>query len=117
MVPVEMGDIGLEERDGIEAKAVVVQQLRSLLAIIPVTATCADRSSISAMSASVRVNSTAAMFSRTRSILRAPGIGTMLVDLARSQASVTCPGVAPRRSAISLTRVDHRLVGFQGQRS
>jgi hypothetical protein len=32
MVPVEMGDIGLEERDGIEAKAVVVQQLRSLLA-------------------------------------------------------------------------------------
>ena len=30
----EMGDIGLEERDGIEAKAVVVQQLRSALAII-----------------------------------------------------------------------------------
>jgi arginase len=34
VVPVEMGDIGLEERDGIEAKAVVVQQLRSALAII-----------------------------------------------------------------------------------
>jgi arginase family enzyme len=34
MVPVEMGDMGLEERDGIEAKAVVVQQLRSALAII-----------------------------------------------------------------------------------
>jgi len=29
VVPVEMGDIGLEERDGIEAKAVVLQQLRS----------------------------------------------------------------------------------------
>jgi hypothetical protein len=29
IVPVEMGDIGLEERDGIEAKAVVLQQLRS----------------------------------------------------------------------------------------
>jgi arginase len=29
-----MGDIGLEERDGIEAKAVVLQQLRSALAII-----------------------------------------------------------------------------------
>ena len=34
IVPVEMGDIGLEERDGIEAKAVVLQQLRSALAII-----------------------------------------------------------------------------------
>ncbi len=34
VVPVEMGDIGLEERDGIEAKAVVLQQLRSALAII-----------------------------------------------------------------------------------
>ena len=33
-VPVEMGDIGLEERDGIEAEAVVLQQLRSALAII-----------------------------------------------------------------------------------
>ena len=29
-----MGDIGLEERDGIEAKGVVLQQLRSALAII-----------------------------------------------------------------------------------
>jgi arginase len=29
-----MGDIGLQERDGIEAKAVVLQQLRSALAII-----------------------------------------------------------------------------------
>ena len=29
IVPVEMGDIGLEERDGIEAKTVVLQQLRS----------------------------------------------------------------------------------------
>jgi hypothetical protein len=29
-----MGGIGLEERDGIEAKAVVLQQLRSALAII-----------------------------------------------------------------------------------
>jgi arginase len=29
-----MGDIGLEERDGIEAKSVVFQQLRSALAII-----------------------------------------------------------------------------------
>lgn len=29
IVPVEMGDIGLEERDGIEAKAVVLQQLRA----------------------------------------------------------------------------------------
>jgi hypothetical protein len=28
VVPVEMGDVGLEERDGIEAKAVVLQQLR-----------------------------------------------------------------------------------------
>jgi arginase len=34
MCPIEMGDIGLEERDGIEAKAVVLQQLRSALAII-----------------------------------------------------------------------------------
>ena len=34
IVPVEMGDIGLAERDGIEAKAVVLQQLRSALAII-----------------------------------------------------------------------------------
>ena len=34
VVPVEMGGIGLEERDGIEAKAVVLQQLRSVLAII-----------------------------------------------------------------------------------
>jgi hypothetical protein len=34
IVPVEMGDIGLEERDGIEAKSVVFQQLRSALAII-----------------------------------------------------------------------------------
>jgi arginase len=34
IVPVEMGDIGLGERDGIEAKAVVLEQLRSALAII-----------------------------------------------------------------------------------
>jgi arginase len=34
IVPVEMGEIGLEERDGIEAKTVVLQQLRSALAII-----------------------------------------------------------------------------------
>jgi arginase len=34
LVPVEMGDIGLEERDGIEATAVVLQQLRSALSII-----------------------------------------------------------------------------------
>jgi arginase len=34
IVPVEMGDIGLEERDGIEAKSVVLQQLRSALAMI-----------------------------------------------------------------------------------
>ena len=34
IVPVEMGDNGLEERDGIEAKAVVLQQLRSARAII-----------------------------------------------------------------------------------
>jgi hypothetical protein len=34
IVPVEMGDIGLEERDGIEPKTVVLQQLRSALAII-----------------------------------------------------------------------------------
>jgi hypothetical protein len=34
LVPVEMGNIGLEERDGIEAKAVLLQQLRSALAII-----------------------------------------------------------------------------------
>ena len=29
-----MGDVGLEERDGIEAKTVVLQQLRAALAII-----------------------------------------------------------------------------------
>jgi len=34
VVSVEMGDFGLEERDGIEAKAVLLQQLRSALAII-----------------------------------------------------------------------------------
>jgi arginase len=34
VVPVEMGDIGLKERGVIEAKAVVLQQLRSALAII-----------------------------------------------------------------------------------
>jgi arginase len=34
VVPVEMGDVGLEERDGIEAKTVVLQQLRAALAII-----------------------------------------------------------------------------------
>jgi arginase len=34
MVPAELGDIGLEERDGIEAKEVVLQQLRRALAII-----------------------------------------------------------------------------------
>jgi arginase len=34
VVPVEMGDAGLEERDGIEAKAVVLRQLRAALAII-----------------------------------------------------------------------------------
>jgi hypothetical protein len=34
MVPAEVGDIGLEERDGIEAKEVVLQQLRRALAII-----------------------------------------------------------------------------------
>jgi arginase len=34
MVPAEVGDIGLEERDGIEAKAIVLQQLRRALAII-----------------------------------------------------------------------------------
>jgi arginase len=34
VVPVEIGDLGLEKRDGIEAKAVVLQQLRSALAII-----------------------------------------------------------------------------------
>jgi hypothetical protein len=34
IVPVEMRDIGLEERDGIEAKAIVLHQLRSALAII-----------------------------------------------------------------------------------
>lgn len=33
-VPVEMGDAGLEERDGIEAKAVVLQQLRGAFALI-----------------------------------------------------------------------------------
>ena len=34
VVLVEMGDMGLEERDGIEAKTVVLQQLRAALAII-----------------------------------------------------------------------------------
>ena len=34
VVPVEMGDVGLEERDGIEAKTVVLDQLREALAII-----------------------------------------------------------------------------------
>lgn len=34
VVPVEMGDSGLDERDGIEAKTVVLEQLRSALAII-----------------------------------------------------------------------------------
>ena len=33
-MPVEIGDIGLEERHGIKAKAVVLQQLRAALAII-----------------------------------------------------------------------------------
>ena len=33
-VPVEMGDAGLEERDGIEAKTVVLDQLRTALSII-----------------------------------------------------------------------------------
>src|SRR4051794_25619629 len=31
VVPVEMGDAGLEERDGIEAKTVVLEQLRAAL--------------------------------------------------------------------------------------
>jgi arginase len=34
VVPVEMGDEGLEERDGIEAKTVVLEQLRAALDII-----------------------------------------------------------------------------------
>jgi arginase len=34
VVPVEMGDAGLEERDGIEAKTVVLQQLRAALDIL-----------------------------------------------------------------------------------
>jgi arginase len=34
LVPVEMGDLGLEERDGIEAKAVVIEQLKAALTII-----------------------------------------------------------------------------------
>lgn len=34
VVPVEMGDRGLDERDGIEAKAIVLEQLRAALAII-----------------------------------------------------------------------------------
>jgi hypothetical protein len=34
IVPEEMGDIGLEDRDGIKAQAVVLQQLPSALAII-----------------------------------------------------------------------------------
>jgi arginase len=34
VVPVEMSDVGLEERDGIEAKTVVLQQLRAALTII-----------------------------------------------------------------------------------
>lgn len=34
LVPVELGDAGLEERDGIEAKTVVLQQLRAALAIL-----------------------------------------------------------------------------------
>jgi arginase len=34
VVPVEMGDVGLEQRDGIEAKTVVLEQLRAALAII-----------------------------------------------------------------------------------
>jgi arginase len=34
VVPVEMGDIGPEERDGIAGKSVVLQQLRNALAII-----------------------------------------------------------------------------------
>jgi arginase len=34
VVPVQMGDAGLEERDGIEAKTVVLDQLRSALRII-----------------------------------------------------------------------------------
>ena len=34
VVPVEMGDAGLEERDGIEAKTVVLKQLRAALDII-----------------------------------------------------------------------------------
>ena len=34
VVPVEIGDIGLEERDGIQAKTVVLHQLRNALGII-----------------------------------------------------------------------------------
>jgi arginase len=34
VVPVEMGDAGLEERDGIEAKTVVLEQLRAALDLI-----------------------------------------------------------------------------------
>lgn len=34
VVPVEMGDGGLEERDGIEAKTTLLQQLRAALVII-----------------------------------------------------------------------------------
>jgi arginase len=34
VVPVEMSDAGLEERDGIEAKAIVLRQLRAALAIL-----------------------------------------------------------------------------------
>ncbi len=34
VVPVEMGDRGLDERDGIEAKTIVLDQLRSALAIL-----------------------------------------------------------------------------------
>jgi arginase len=34
VVPVEMGDAGLEERDGIEAKTVVIEQLKAALTII-----------------------------------------------------------------------------------
>lgn len=34
VVPVEMGDRGLDERDGIEAKTIVLEQLRNALAIL-----------------------------------------------------------------------------------
>jgi hypothetical protein len=43
-----MGDNGLEERDGIEAKAVVLQQLRSALAIISETQHASRRLAASA---------------------------------------------------------------------